>query len=107
VITGSMDSPTQGEMMNEVLSLSKVFNQKEQETGLETGLTAHLRSMEEIRLDESYLLSRSEVHPQNKARGRTEGMSTYNIAQARTGCLGLGSNGAPGPWAESVGGDPR
>lgn len=90
VIRGSMDSPRQGEMMNEVLGLSKVFSQEQQEMGLETGLSAHLRSMEEGRLEESYLLSRSEVCPQNKARSRTEAVSTYNIAQARTGCSSLG-----------------
>lgn len=107
VITGSVDSPRQSEMMNEVLGLSKVFSEEQQETGLETGLMAHLRSMEEIRLEESYLLCRSEAHPQNETRGRTKGTSVYNTAQARTGCWSLGSNGAPGPWAESVGGGPR
>ena len=85
-------------MMNEVLGLSKV----QREMGLEAGLTAHLRSVEEMRLEEGYLQSRSEVCPQNKARGRTEGMSSYNGAQARTGCSGQGSHGAPGPWAKSV-----
>lgn len=58
-----MGSPRQGEMMNEVLGPAKVLSQEQQEMGLQTGVAAHLRSTEEIRLEESYLQARSEICP--------------------------------------------
>lgn len=66
VVTGSMDTPRHGDVVNEVLGPSGAAGDG---TGDRTDCT-----LEEMRLEESYLRSRSEVCPQNETRGRTEGV---------------------------------